>query len=657
MDSNKYFLYARKSTDDPKRQLRSIKDQIAEARDLASREGIVIVDTFIEKQTAKKPGRPIFNEMLERIERGEASGILAWHPDRLARNSLDGGRLIWLVDTGKIVGLKFPSFRFDITPQGKLSLAIEFGISKYYVDKLSEDIKRGIRQKVQNGIWPHVAPLGYLNHNATKTIVADPEKAPLIRKAYEMYATGNYTLRQVKTRFANLGLCGPKGGVLSVANFQYILKNPVYYGLIRFHDEYHNGKHEPIITKELFDCAQAVMSEKSKPKSDKLKPYLYRGLFHCGECGRLVTAETQKGHNYLRCSKWEVKCSQRYVREEAIAGQITDALRLVALPAEWADWMLAEAEVEQTTAAEVIESQTKAVKLEMAAFDDRLDRLMTAYVETVLSLPEYKIAKNKLMDEKHGLTEKLARIQKDQSSAFEPLKNFITASKEAGILADTGSDEQKRDFFKKVASNPNVFNRELRFEPRGAWQLVAGQGSFAQHNTASDISDAVFAGETRDVERKRRGGDSNPRDGLSRQQHFQCCSFSRSDTSPGLQFQQRGEHLNQVLRRFPRFGDGVIFSGGDGIGPSVFRAAHENRSHFERARRIRFFMSVFCHIGSHHHHCGLPDSVDVGGFIFNPVIFNAYAYLHGAAGGSFTFKPPLFWVNCRLPLEPSSVTD
>src|ERR1700677_1697526 len=138
--TNRFFLYARKSTDDPKRQLRSIKDQIAETRDLAIREGIEIVDTFVEKQTAKKPGRPVFNEMLERIERGEASGILAWHPDRLARNSLDGGRLIWLVDTGKIVGLKFPSFRFDPTPQGKLSLAIEFGISKYYVDKLSEDI-------------------------------------------------------------------------------------------------------------------------------------------------------------------------------------------------------------------------------------------------------------------------------------------------------------------------------------------------------------------------------------------------------------------------------------------------------------------------------------------------------------------------------------
>ena len=181
---------------------------------------------LIEKQSAKVPGRPVFNEMLDRIEKGEASGIIAWHPDRLARNSLDGGRIIWLVDTGAIKELLFPSFRFDPTPQGELSLAIEFGISKYYVDKLSEDIRRGIRQKLKNGIWPQYAPLGYLNDHVTKTIVVDPEKSPLVRKAFEMYATGHYTLRQVKAAMNDLGLTGKRSGALSTANYQYLLQNP-----------------------------------------------------------------------------------------------------------------------------------------------------------------------------------------------------------------------------------------------------------------------------------------------------------------------------------------------------------------------------------------------------------------------------------------------
>ncbi len=127
-----------------------------------------IVDTIVEKQTAKKPGRLLFAEMLKRIEAGEAVGILAWHPDRLARNSVDGGQIIYLVDTGVIQELKFPTFWFDPTPQGKFMLSIAFGQSKYYVDNLSENIKRGHRQKLKNGLWPQMAPLGYLNNKEPK---------------------------------------------------------------------------------------------------------------------------------------------------------------------------------------------------------------------------------------------------------------------------------------------------------------------------------------------------------------------------------------------------------------------------------------------------------------------------------------------------------
>ena len=192
--SRKFFIYTRKSTDTEDRQVRSLADQLAELRELARKEQLEVVDVFIEKQTAKIPGRPIFAEMLERIEKGEASGILAWHPDRLARNSVDGGKIIYMVDTGVITDLKFPTFWFDATPQGKFMLSISFGQSKYYVDNLSENIKRSYRQKLKNGLWPQRAPVGYLNDKKTKSIVIDPEKAPLIKKTFEVYATGNYTI-------------------------------------------------------------------------------------------------------------------------------------------------------------------------------------------------------------------------------------------------------------------------------------------------------------------------------------------------------------------------------------------------------------------------------------------------------------------------------
>src|SRR5580698_3254109 len=156
--ADKFFIYARKSTDDADRQVRSIADQLAEVRDLARRHSLNVVDVLVEKQSAKKPGRAVFDEMLRRIEEGQASGILAWHPDRLARNMLDGGRIIHMVDTGKIKDLKFPNVDFQPTSQGKLNLAMLFGMSKYYVDALSENIRRGQRQKVQHGIWPAMPP-------------------------------------------------------------------------------------------------------------------------------------------------------------------------------------------------------------------------------------------------------------------------------------------------------------------------------------------------------------------------------------------------------------------------------------------------------------------------------------------------------------------
>jgi site-specific DNA recombinase len=124
---DKYFLYIRKSTDEDGKQILSLEAQKTELLEFAKKEGLSIVDTFCESKTAKEPGRPVFNDMLDRIETGEAYGILAWHPDRLARNSVDGGKIIFLIDNEKIKFLKFPTFWFEATPQGKFMLNIAFG--------------------------------------------------------------------------------------------------------------------------------------------------------------------------------------------------------------------------------------------------------------------------------------------------------------------------------------------------------------------------------------------------------------------------------------------------------------------------------------------------------------------------------------------------
>src|SRR3989338_7581620 len=154
MNNPKYFLYARKSTDVEDKQVLSIESQIVELRAFAAKEGLTIIEELVEKKSAKVPGRKIFNAMLDRIVKGEAQGIVSWHPDRLARNSVDGGRIIYLLDTGQLASLKFPQFWFESTPQGKFMLNIAFGQSKYYVDSLSENVKRGLRQKARRGEFP-----------------------------------------------------------------------------------------------------------------------------------------------------------------------------------------------------------------------------------------------------------------------------------------------------------------------------------------------------------------------------------------------------------------------------------------------------------------------------------------------------------------------
>ena len=166
----KYFIYARKSTDEPEKQILSIEAQITELKEFAEKENLEIAETFIESQMAKEPGRPIFNDMLLKIERGNAEGILAWHPDRLASNSVDGGKIIYLIDTGKIISLKFPTFWFEPTPQGKFMLSVAFGQAKYYTDNLRENILRGIRQKIRRGELSAKAPLGYFNESRLRTI-------------------------------------------------------------------------------------------------------------------------------------------------------------------------------------------------------------------------------------------------------------------------------------------------------------------------------------------------------------------------------------------------------------------------------------------------------------------------------------------------------
>ena len=470
---NKFFLYARKSTDEPDRQILSIEAQIHELKEFAEREHLEIVDTFIESQTAKEPGRPIFNQMLSLIEKGKANGIVAWHPDRLARNSVDGGRIIYLIDIAKVIALKFPTFWFEATPQGKFMLSIAFGQSKYYVDNLSENVKRGLRQKVRRGEQSGQAPTGYLNDKANRVIVPDPVRFKLVREIFELYATGSHSLKEVRDICSARGLVSRNGKVLTISNFQMILRNPFYYGAFKFNGEVYQGKHKPAITKKLFDQCQAVMLRKAHPTKRGEQKHILRGLFSCAECGCGITSEVQKGHVYYRCTKKKGVCAEPYVREESLATQISEYLQKVSLSSAWANEMLALLEKEQAETTHADADFVQNLKLKIKECEEKLDRLLDAHLEQTLSSEEYVAKKRVLLDSKIDFEQKLKDFERNGNRWLELCRAFIKDANQAEIIASGENLEAKRDFLLKVGSNPRLRARALSATPKKSFALLA----------------------------------------------------------------------------------------------------------------------------------------------------------------------------------------
>ena len=442
---------------------------------------------------------------------------------------MDGGRIVYLVDIGKIQDLRFPTFHFEPTAHGKFMLNIAFCQSKYYVDNLSENIRRGPRQKLRNGVWPNRPPVGYVNDRNTRSITVDPKKAPLVRKAFELYATGNHPFHEVRRRINGLGLLSCTDKIMSTSNFQHTLKNPFYCGLMFFNGELYEGKHDPIISKRLFDEVQAVMERKSKPKTPTLKPYLYRGVFTCGECGCFITTETQKGRNYLRCTKRVSACTQKYVREETIAEQIDREITKVALEAALADWMVSELENtrEETARAEAaaIEKTTE----EIGQIEKKIDILLDMRLSEQIGEQEYVSKKHVLLNRKAELKGVLEAFRDNRRNRFEPAIAFVKEAKDATILLAEGNPEKKRDFLRKIGSNLKVSEKRLSVEFKNPWNIVAEFNSAQVQHTAA-------CGENLKISKWRREGDSNPRYFLGTHA-FQACALNHSAISPSIYLQ------------------------------------------------------------------------------------------------------------------------
>ncbi|OGN16095.1 MAG: hypothetical protein A3J47_03235, partial [Candidatus Yanofskybacteria bacterium RIFCSPHIGHO2_02_FULL_43_22] len=452
----------------------SIEAQLVELKEFAAKEKLEIVASLCEAKTAKEPGRMKFAEMLAILESGKADGIISWHPDRLARNSVDGGKIIHFVDRGLIKSLKFPTFWFEPTPQGLFMLNIAFGQSKYFVDNLRENVKRGLRQKIRNGVWPGWAPVGYINNPKTRAIDIDLEKSPKVVKMFELYATGNYTLNSLANWCKEKGLRGNLNKPLVIANIQKNLQNVFYLGLMKWKGEIFEGQHEPLISKKLFDKCQEVMAKRGKVQEVRKHHFAFLGLLKCASCDCSITGERQKGHNYYRCTKKKGLCQEKhYLREEALMEQIKAFLQKVSLSSQDTEKILAALDMEETEAKQQAMGEVLNLKKQLSSIETKLAKLLDVFLADALSTEEYAAKKQSLLSQKLALSEKITDFETKGLSWLEPAREFVKSLNQAANLVQTDNLSELPTFLKNIGSNHILRNREFIFAPKIPYNLVA----------------------------------------------------------------------------------------------------------------------------------------------------------------------------------------
>jgi len=330
----KYCLYARKSSESDERQAMSIDSQLVEMRSLADNEGLNVVCELQESYSAKDSGkRPIYNKMLAGLADGEYNAILTWAPDRLSRNAGDLGAVVDLMDQSKLLHIRTYSQTFTNNPNEKFLLMILCSQAKLENDNKSINVKRGIKTKCEMGWRPGVAPLGYMNRafGGINDIILDPERAPIIKEAFEKAGYERWSGRRLKAWLDEQGITNRSGKSISVSQILVILNTPFYYGRFQYPQApdapWYNGAHEPLISKELFDLVQQSRGVNKGMWGSKT--FAFRGILKCGQCGADITAQDKfkvlkktsevKRFVYYNCTRRkDPNCKERYINEDKL---------------------------------------------------------------------------------------------------------------------------------------------------------------------------------------------------------------------------------------------------------------------------------------------------------------------------------------------------
>lgn len=476
----KYFAYVRKSSEGDDRQALSIPAQ----RDkLIEKYGDLDIEFVEDKASAFKPyNRPAFTDMLERIKKGERTGLIAWHPDRLSRNEKDAGDLTYMVRMNVIEDLKLSTYHFENTPEGIWMLQMALSQSQYESAKKGRDVKRGLSKKAEMGIFPGHAPIGYMNdkfgEKGFKTVHVDPERFHIVRKIFDVMLTGEMTPNKILDKATNeWGLRTKHNKGLSRSNIYLLLRNPFYYGEFEYpvgSGKWHKGTHVPMITRDEYDRIQVLLGQKSGTRK-KHHDIAYRGPIRCGSCGAMVTAENkikrQKNGNihyytYYHCTRRkDPECKEPSIEKTVLEKQIIAELATLTIPEDFKNWALNR--LREMNKQEMVDREKifGSQRREYDACVRKIDNLIDMRANNELTEEEFKTRKQSLLSEKDRLNEYLKDTDKRVDNWLDVAEKGLNfAVKVSSVFVEAqrkGDIKTCQEIFSTLGSNLILKSKKL----------------------------------------------------------------------------------------------------------------------------------------------------------------------------------------------------
>lgn len=470
-----YFSYIRVSTQRQGQKGTSLTEQAAAIDRYANTWKLNIVKRFEERETAAKQGRPVFLEMVKALKNRKARGVIIHKIDRSARNLRDWAELGSLIDLG--VEVHFANESLDLNSRGgRLSADIQAVVASDYIRNLREETMKGMRGRIKQGFYPLPAPLGYIDRGAAKAKDLDPVRAPLLRRAFELYSTGRFSLASLSDEMHQLGLRNRNGGKLTKTAFNSCLRNPFYMGLVslRSMSESFVGQHKALVSRSLFDQVQTVLSGKSVKKTNK-HFFIFRRHVSCGGCSNHLVPERQKGHVYYRCHTRS--CEQPPIKEELIVKEFIGVLKRIEFTEAEILYFRSTIERLKVTEPERRKQQKEQIALRLGQIESRLDRLTDAYMDGLFDRETYERKRETLLEEKLELGEQSQQGEHETLDAITKLDEFLELAKSAYLSFKTANEGERRDLVKTISSNIIAKDKLLITKLNSPFREVSNRGS------------------------------------------------------------------------------------------------------------------------------------------------------------------------------------